>query len=274
MLRPLLLLGLAQLCSLHFINYTFTNNINGEVNSLIHRILRPEYVQNGDFRVFLRKENNSINKALNHRFHSIKRGINEIVNNAINNIYSVNGINNIVTNAINNITGSAVNNISSNVVNTIAGGGTNNINTNAVNTILADVDNNNVVAAVDNNNVDSMELNIVTIDPEAAHTGALDYDYTHNAEEVEDDFTRKKMKDVTRKMDDVTTKMKDVPRKEMKVVTRKREDVSRKMKDVSRKDVVCGVGHGACCAGSNDGCPPEAPVCSEVILHFVLAFFC
>ena len=228
MLRPLLLLGLAQLCSLHFINYTFTNNINGEVNSLIHRILRPEYVQNGDFRVFLRKENNSINKALNHRFHSIKRGINEIVNNAINNIYSVNGINNIVTNAINNITGSAVNNISSNVVNTIAGGGTNNINTNAVNTILA---------GVDNNNVDSMELNIVNIDPEAAHTGALDYDYTHDAEEVEDDVPRK-MKDVSRK----------------------------KMKDVTSKDVVCGVGHGACCAGSNDGCPPEAPVCSEVIV--------
>ena len=244
MLRPLLLLGLAQLCSLHFINYTFTNNINGEVNSLIHRILRPEYVQNGDFRVFLRKENNSINKALNHRFHSIKRGINEIVNNAINNIYSVNGINNIVTNAINNITGSAVNNISSNVVNTIAGGGTNNINTNAVNTILA---------GVDNNNVDSMELNIVNIDPEAAHTGALDYDYTHNAEEEEDDFTRK---------------MLDVPKKESKDVPRK------EMKDVTRKDVVCGVGHGACCAGSNDGCPPEAPVCSEVILHFVLAFFC
>ena len=241
MLRPLLLLGLAQLCSLHFINYTFTNNINGEVNSLIHRILRPEYVQNGDFRVFLRKENNSINKALNHRFHSIKRGINEIVNNAINNINSVNGINNIVTNAINNITGSAVNNISSNVVNTIAGGGTNNINTNAVNTILA---------GVDNNNVDSMELNIVNIDPEAAHTGALDYDYTHDAEE-EEDVTRKKM---------------DVPRKKLKDVTRKREDVTRKLKDVSRKDVVCGVGHGACCAGSNDGCPPEAPVCSEVIV--------
>ena len=246
MLRPLLLLGLAQLCSLHFINYTFTNNINGEVNSLIHRILRPEYVQNGDFRVFLRKENNSINKALNHRFHSIKRGINEIVNNAINNIYSVNGINNIVTNAINNITGSAVNNISSNVVNTIAGGGTNNINTNAVNNVLAGVDNNNVVAGVD-----SMELNIVTIDPEAAHTGALDYDYTHDAEEVEDDFTRK---------------MNDVRRMKMKDVTRKRDDVTRKLKYVSRKDAVCGVGHGACCAGSNDGCPPEAPVCSEVIV--------
>ena len=260
MLRPLLVLCLAQLCSLHFINYTFTNNINGEVNSLIHRILRPEYVQNGDFRVFLRKENNSINKALNHRFHSIKRGINEIVNNAINNIYSVNGINNIVTNAINNITGSAVNNISSNVVNTIAGGGTNNINTNAVNTILAGVDNNNVMAAVDNNNVlaavdnnnvDSMELNIVTIDPEAAHTGALDYDYTHDAEEVEDDFTRK---------------MNDVRRMKMKDVTRKRDDVTRKLEDVTSKDVVCGVGHGACCAGSNDGCPPEAPVCSEVIV--------
>merc|ERR1712126_702775 len=26
---------------------------------------------------------------------------------------------------------------------------------------------------------------------------------------------------------------------------------------------VCGTGQGACCAGSNDGCPPEAPVCSE-----------
>merc|ERR1711868_251439 len=26
---------------------------------------------------------------------------------------------------------------------------------------------------------------------------------------------------------------------------------------------VCGMGHGACCAGSNDGCPPEAPICSE-----------
>ena len=26
---------------------------------------------------------------------------------------------------------------------------------------------------------------------------------------------------------------------------------------------VCGTGEGACCSGSNDGCPPEAPVCSE-----------
>ena len=26
---------------------------------------------------------------------------------------------------------------------------------------------------------------------------------------------------------------------------------------------VCGTGQGACCAGSNDGCPPEAPICSE-----------
>ena len=26
---------------------------------------------------------------------------------------------------------------------------------------------------------------------------------------------------------------------------------------------ICGTGQGACCAGSNDGCPPEAPVCSE-----------
>merc|ERR1712227_14635 len=26
---------------------------------------------------------------------------------------------------------------------------------------------------------------------------------------------------------------------------------------------ICGEGQGACCAGSNDGCPPEAPVCSE-----------
>ena len=26
---------------------------------------------------------------------------------------------------------------------------------------------------------------------------------------------------------------------------------------------VCGTGPGSCCAGSNEGCPPEAPVCSE-----------
>ena len=26
---------------------------------------------------------------------------------------------------------------------------------------------------------------------------------------------------------------------------------------------ICGEGQGACCTGSNDGCPPEAPVCSE-----------
>ena len=26
---------------------------------------------------------------------------------------------------------------------------------------------------------------------------------------------------------------------------------------------ICGKGQGACCAGSNDGCPLEAPVCSE-----------
>ena len=26
---------------------------------------------------------------------------------------------------------------------------------------------------------------------------------------------------------------------------------------------ICGVGQGSCCAGSNDGCPPEAPICSE-----------
>ena len=26
---------------------------------------------------------------------------------------------------------------------------------------------------------------------------------------------------------------------------------------------VCGTGEGACCAGSNEGCPPEAPICSE-----------
>ena len=26
---------------------------------------------------------------------------------------------------------------------------------------------------------------------------------------------------------------------------------------------VCGTGQGACCVGSNDGCPPDAPVCSE-----------
>ena len=26
---------------------------------------------------------------------------------------------------------------------------------------------------------------------------------------------------------------------------------------------ICGTGQGACCAGSNDGCPEEAPVCSE-----------
>merc|ERR1712227_414449 len=26
---------------------------------------------------------------------------------------------------------------------------------------------------------------------------------------------------------------------------------------------ICGQGLGACCAGSNDGCPPEAPICSE-----------
>ena len=25
----------------------------------------------------------------------------------------------------------------------------------------------------------------------------------------------------------------------------------------------CGAGQGACCVGSNDGCPPEAPICSE-----------
>jgi len=26
---------------------------------------------------------------------------------------------------------------------------------------------------------------------------------------------------------------------------------------------ICGMGQGSCCAGSNDGCPAEAPVCSE-----------
>merc|ERR1711868_244136 len=26
---------------------------------------------------------------------------------------------------------------------------------------------------------------------------------------------------------------------------------------------VCGTGQGACCAGSNAGCPSEAPICSE-----------
>merc|ERR550525_1107572 len=26
---------------------------------------------------------------------------------------------------------------------------------------------------------------------------------------------------------------------------------------------ICGTGQGACCAGSNAGCPAEAPVCSE-----------
>ena len=29
------------------------------------------------------------------------------------------------------------------------------------------------------------------------------------------------------------------------------------------QDQICGEGQGSCCAGSNDGCPPEAPVCSE-----------
>ena len=26
---------------------------------------------------------------------------------------------------------------------------------------------------------------------------------------------------------------------------------------------ICGTGQEACCAGSNDGCPPEAPGCSK-----------
>jgi len=33
--------------------------------------------------------------------------------------------------------------------------------------------------------------------------------------------------------------------------------------DTGAEGEVCGTGLGACCAGSNDGCPPEAPVCSE-----------
>ena len=33
--------------------------------------------------------------------------------------------------------------------------------------------------------------------------------------------------------------------------------------DVDDGEAVCGTGQGACCVGSNDGCPPDAPVCSE-----------